>query len=66
MEEILKHVSVAEYPLFRSMVLAHPKLGWSRTKYNARKIGRNKIHPLEMDILWQIVEELPSHKQPTE
>ena len=61
MEEILRQVTVAEYPLFRQRVLSCSRLNWSRTQFTDRKNGRIKVHPLELEVLQQIVNEI--HKQ---
>lgn len=61
MEELLKQVSVADFPTFKEEAMK--KLGWTRQQFNDRKIGRIKIHPLEMKELQKIVKRINKDKQ---
>lgn len=60
MKEFMKHVTVAEYPIFRQQAIERCK--WSRTQYNDRYIGRVRLSALEEDIIRQIIAELHHSK----
>lgn len=56
MKEVLKFVSVSDYPKFKEMVMEVTK--WSRTQYNDRKTGRIKISHVERQVLRGIAEQI--------
>ena len=56
MNIILQQVSVADYDEFKRR--AKQRLNWSNIKYNDKKNGRLKIHPLELRELQRIADEL--------
>lgn len=56
MNTILQQVSVANYDEFKRRV--RQQLNWSNIKYNDKKAGRLKLHPLELRELQRIADEL--------
>lgn len=56
MKEVLKLVSVADYPEFRKRVIEATQ--WTRVQYNERKNGRVKISHVEREALRGIAEQI--------
>lgn len=61
MEEILRLVTVAEFNEFKARVMN--RLGWSRTQFNDRKLGRIKVHSLELKKMHIILQRMREEQE---